>query len=160
MIAPDAALIAKILSPLPAVIAKSLSSVSPVVATVITATPLAAFSATLPVCPAVIARATSVIVIVIVSVSAAVPSVAETTRSYDESLSKSRFVLLLTVIAPVLDPIANIESSLPLEMDHVRLPASPVAATVTTEAPFEAPSDTEAEVSVTVTASFVTATVN
>ena len=87
MTAPLAALIAKMLSPLPAVIAKSLSSESPVVATVITAAPLAAFSATLPVWLPVIAIATSVIEIVIVSVSAAVPSVADTTRSYDVSLS-------------------------------------------------------------------------
>ena len=64
VIAPLAALIANIESPFPAVIAKSLSSESPVVVTVITATSLAAFSATLPAWLAVIVISTSVTLIV------------------------------------------------------------------------------------------------
>ena len=68
--------------------------------------------------------------------------------------------MLFTVIAPVPESIANIESVSPLSIAHVRLPVSPVAATVTTEAPLEADSARSAEVSVTVTASSVTAIVN
>ena len=48
----------------------------------------------------------------------------------------------------------------PPVIDHVRLPVSPVAATVTTAALLDTDSAILAELSVTVTASLVTATVN
>ena len=56
--------------------------------------------------------------------------------------------------------IAKIESVSPLSIAQVKLPVSPVADTVTTESPLEALSAKSADVSVTVTASLVTATVN
>ena len=100
---------------------------------------------------------TLVMVMVMVSESAAVPSVAATTRSYDESLSKSKSVLSPTVIAPVPAAIAktSLVSVLPPVMDHVRLPVSPVASTSTTAASSAAFSARLAEVSVTTTASSV-----
>ena len=69
------------------------------------------------------------------------------------------------MIAPVLDPIANgtlpslSPSVLPPVIDHVKLPVSPVAATVTTAALLATDSAMLAELSVTVTASLVTAIV-
>ena len=60
------------------------------------------------------------------------------------------------MIAPVDELIVNADPVLPLAMDQVSDEVSPVAATVTTEDPVDALSETDAEVSVTVTASFVT----
>ena len=59
-------------------------------------------------------------------------------------------MLELTVIAPVPELMAKMESVLPLSMAQVRPVVSPVVDTVTTAASFEAVSAIEADVSVTV----------